>query len=348
MWKHLGLALMGGLLALSVSWASEEEKEVQSQMHESPALKDSLKNYPYKIICETYQNDNWELFVLNADGSDPVNLTHTPDVHEMYPHVSPDGTKISFVSDEKQGRRTVRCVYVMNIDGSGRRKIADDGREPCWSWDGKSLAYVKSKYKEWQVNDYATKGLFFYDLETGQETAHPNPAIEHLYNICLSPDGNWIVSTVHAAMGYSHAILAIERNGNGVYDLKIEGCRPDISTDGKHLAWGWDDHTLAVGDLNLVASGPTVTNIKKIVIDNEHVYHVDWSPDGRYLVYSRGVGGNMPVKGPGTNRGVAEMIGVRGPWVLHVTPSAGGWDCASLTPLGETFKEADWIYPVKP
>ncbi|HQH71402.1 MAG TPA: hypothetical protein PK360_04920, partial [bacterium] len=75
MWKHLGLALMGGLLALSVSWASEEEKEVQSQMHESPALKDSLKNYPYKIICETYQNDNWELFVLNADGSDPVNLT---------------------------------------------------------------------------------------------------------------------------------------------------------------------------------------------------------------------------------------------------------------------------------
>ena len=41
---------------------------------------------------------------MNADGSEPVNLTRTPREHEHYPQVSPDGTKICFSVDEGEGR----------------------------------------------------------------------------------------------------------------------------------------------------------------------------------------------------------------------------------------------------
>ena len=47
---------------------------------------------------------------MNADGSEQVNLTQTPKVHEHYPQVSPDGTKICFSVDEGEGRDAVRSL----------------------------------------------------------------------------------------------------------------------------------------------------------------------------------------------------------------------------------------------
>ena len=106
-----------------------------------------LSGIPYKILFETYRRTeerfNWELFQIDADGSNPANLTQTPNLDEMYPHASPDGTKICFVVDEGIGRRKVRNVYYMNIDGSERMKVATNARQPCWSPDGKKIAYLK-------------------------------------------------------------------------------------------------------------------------------------------------------------------------------------------------------------
>src|SRR5437879_3768646 len=66
----------------------------------SPTFCQQLQALPFKIAYECYVNDNWEIFVMNADGSGAVNLTHTPDEHEHYPQVSPDGTKICFSVDQ--------------------------------------------------------------------------------------------------------------------------------------------------------------------------------------------------------------------------------------------------------
>src|SRR5262247_3047573 len=68
-----------------------------------PPFRQRLSTLPFKISYETYTNDNWEIFVMNADGSNPVNLTHSPKVHEHYPQVSPDGTKICYSVDEGDG-----------------------------------------------------------------------------------------------------------------------------------------------------------------------------------------------------------------------------------------------------
>src|SRR2546421_10887131 len=88
-----------------------------------PFFQKRLKSLPFKIAYECYVNDNWEIFVLNADGSEAVNLTNTPKEQEHYPQVSPDGTKICFSVDQGEGRETIRSLYVMDINGQNRKKI---------------------------------------------------------------------------------------------------------------------------------------------------------------------------------------------------------------------------------
>ena len=96
-------SLFIAVLFVSSSWFVETASA-------QPPLRESLKALPFKIAYESYVNDNWELFVMNADGSNPVNLTQTPKAHEHYPQVSPDGTKICFVwTRAKAGTRSAAC-----------------------------------------------------------------------------------------------------------------------------------------------------------------------------------------------------------------------------------------------
>ena len=82
---------------------------------------------------------------------------------ELYPKVSPDGARICFQADEGKGDSKVRNVYLMNSDGAGRIKIADQAREPCWSADGKQIAYLPNELDKFTYADGATKGIRIYD-----------------------------------------------------------------------------------------------------------------------------------------------------------------------------------------
>ena len=90
-------------------------------------LIDELKQLPLKIVYETHRDGNWELYMIRADGTGTVNLTTTPAVNELYPHVSPDGSRLSFVVDGEEEGVKVRSVWMMNLDGSGRRRSGDGG-----------------------------------------------------------------------------------------------------------------------------------------------------------------------------------------------------------------------------
>ena len=80
----------------------------------SEDLRSELKTYPHKVVFETNRDGNWELYLVNADGSSPVNLTQTLAIDELYPKPSPDGTKIAYVADRGEGAHRVRDVYVAN------------------------------------------------------------------------------------------------------------------------------------------------------------------------------------------------------------------------------------------
>jgi Tol biopolymer transport system component len=325
------------LFSVSLSLFAVNEAVCKSQAKD--VLK--LKEIPFKIVYETYLRtdgrENWELCLMNADGSNPVKLTRTPAVDEMYPHASPDGTKICFVADEGTGQNRVRNVYCMNIDGTGRVKVADNARQPCWSPDGKIIAYLKGEFERYTTKDFATKGVFFYDINTGKHTEHPNTNLHHLYNICWSPDGNWFLATVHGGMGFKHAILAFPANGTEVFDLTkygVTGCRPDSNPDGGKVTWGLTDWDLCVADIDLVSSEPRVTNVRKIVKCGkaDEVYHTDFSPDGRYIAFSHGPK-------------ASEQVGGKAPgWNICVSDLAGKW--VQITNDGNHNKEPDWV-PVR-
>ncbi len=287
-------------------------------------FRERLKSLPFKIACESYVDNNWEIFVMNADGSRAVNLTKTPKVNEHYPQISPDGRKICFSVDEGEGRDAVRSLWVMDINGKNRKKLTDHAREPFWSPDGKLVGFLPQEFPKFNVMDFYTTGMSFYDLATGKITPHINSTnLHHLYNPGWSRNGKWIVSTVHAGMGVDHGILLIEAQGTNIFNLEIPGCRPCLSPDGKQIAWGAGDHEIAAAPINLDSDHPAVGEWSLRVKDETNkIYHVDWSPDSRFLGFSRGPDGEGDLTKPGTFQAACEIVGVHAAgWNLCAVPA---------------------------
>ncbi len=344
----MGLAVF---LACALAAGGEQAKEVKPpppppvpplNAEQEAEFRAELNKVPFKIVYETFRENNWELFTVNPDGSEPVNLTKTPDFNELYPHVSPDGTKLCFVADEGEGETAIRNVYYMNIDGTGRTLVAKGAREPCWTGDGSGIVYLKSEHDKFTPLDYATKGLFIYDLKTGTHKEHPNKGIHHLYNIAAAPDDRWFVATVHAGMGFKHAILAIEADGMKVVNLQLPGCRPDFSADGKRIAWGASDWVLRIADFDLSGGEPKAANARDLATSREpiKIYHVDLSPDGKYYAFSRGPAHKKLGFAP-------EMIGIKAEgWNICVGDASKKDRWIQITSDGFCNKEPDWV-PVR-
>jgi len=162
---------------------------------------------------------------------------------------------------------------------------------------------------------------------------------------------------VHAGMGFDHAILAIERYGTNIVNLKIPGCRPCLSPDGKQLAWGSGDHDIAVAPIDLEAARPAVGPWRLRIEDHTNeTYHVDWSPDSRYVTLSRGPASKGDPTKAGTFQAACEIVGVYAPgWNLCAVSAerdgvvdlnhATAAEFVMLTTNGLSNKESTWFRP---
>jgi Tol biopolymer transport system component len=244
----------------------------------------------------------------------------------------------------------------MDSDGKNRRKLVDRAREPFWGPDGKVIGFLPQEYPKFSVTDYYTKGMSFYHLDSGRIEAHPNSTnLHHLYNPSFAPNGKWIAATVHAGMGVDHAILLIEAHGPKIINLKIPGCRPALSPDGRQIAWGAGDNDLAAAPIDLDSSDPKVGPWRLRIHDEKNkIYHADWSPDSRWLSFSRGPDGEGDPTKTGTFSGACEMVGVYAPgWnIMVVSAERDGVldfnrlteaEFATLTSNGCSNKESAWF-----
>ena len=98
-------------------------------------------NFAFTSFCHI----NCDIFTLDADGDNRKRLTKD-EMIDVTPSWSPDGSKIAFVSYRRVWAFDPKHIFVMNLDGMGRRNITGDtdlqfNSNPTWSPDGRKIAF---------------------------------------------------------------------------------------------------------------------------------------------------------------------------------------------------------------
>ena len=85
-----------------------------------------------KIAFTSNRDGDFEIYVMDADGSNTIQLTNNLFALDDRAAWSPDGTKIAFTS----GREGEDDIYVMDADGSNpvnlTQNLAGSNRSPAW------------------------------------------------------------------------------------------------------------------------------------------------------------------------------------------------------------------------
>jgi Tol biopolymer transport system component len=108
-----------------------------------------------KIAFESSRAGNWEIYVMNSDGTATTRLTNNP-ANDLQPAWSPDGKKIAFVSTRDSRFNSHDEIYVLNVTGSGVTRLTNNlpsqchsslftkcgESSPAWSPDGRRIVFA--------------------------------------------------------------------------------------------------------------------------------------------------------------------------------------------------------------
>ncbi|HEY5648346.1 MAG TPA: beta-propeller fold lactonase family protein, partial [Nitrospiria bacterium] len=137
-----------------------------------PPPKSQIVGSDRKIVFESRRTGNWEIYIMNADGTGQARLTNTR-ADNRAPFWSLDGQKILFVSDRDGNKE----VYLMKPDGSDQKNLtrsAGDDFSPSWSPDGKWIMFVSDRDGLRDVYRMDTSGGRQVRLTTGGHNWNPN------------------------------------------------------------------------------------------------------------------------------------------------------------------------------
>jgi TolB protein len=123
-----------------------------------------------KIVFCSKRDGHLQLYIMNADGSNVVKLTNTPNCYNGGPFFSPDGSKVIFRSDRKEKDRLQ--LYVINADGTNERALTTNDQwvywAPFWYKDGKHIIYTAADHGNEMVRP--NYDVYWMNIETGKTT----------------------------------------------------------------------------------------------------------------------------------------------------------------------------------
>ena len=247
-----------------------------------------------KILFTSRRAGNLEVYMMNPDGSEQVNLTQHP-AHDLEAAWSPTGEQILFVSD----REGTRDLYVMDADGTNVQPVFKEKTHiwrtaPTWSPDSKQFAYQN---KDW---NFVKGGLYLGAF--GKEAAE----FIGKYNTPeWSPEGPEIACSEHRGPGARLTFINIHTREveqplpNEALLFQFE---PSWSAAGDKLALVGNKHPLPVvldRDLHRAwKDKQTVfivnrdgTGLRQLVEEaGRHAEYPELAPDGSEVLYTQGFG----------------------------------------------------------
>lgn len=231
-----------------------------------------------RIVFESNRDSNYEIYVMNADGTGETRLTNNS-ASDSDPTWSPDGTKIAFLSDRYRTLPGATEIYIMNADGSGQTRLTTDETPHlflAWSPDGTRIAFTSSRAGNGDiyvinVNDKSETRLTEHTAFDREPT--------------WSPDGTRIAFVSQRGFDGTSAIYVM--NADGTAEVRLTA--PNYSD--REPAWSPDGHYIAFtstrganDDIYLMnADGTGPVNLTHSSSDDKAP---TWSPDSRRIVFA--------------------------------------------------------------
>jgi imidazolonepropionase-like amidohydrolase/Tol biopolymer transport system component len=223
---------------------------------------------------------------------------------EVQPRFSPNGKKILFTSDAGGGDN----VWVMNADGSGAQQITKESfrllNNGVWMPDGQ---YIVARKHFTSTRSLGAGEMWLYHISGGegvQLTKRKNDQ-QDVNEPCVSPDGRYVYFSEDMYPGGffqynkdpNSQIFVIRRfdREKGELDNVVAGpggaCRPQVSNDGKHLAFVRRVRTRSVLFVHNLETGEETPLWDGLDKDQQEAWTVfgiypgfDWTPDNKHIV----------------------------------------------------------------
>jgi Tol biopolymer transport system component len=130
------------------------------------------------FASDAYEEGNVDIWVQDIEHNQPRRVTQAAEA-DLDPSISPDGTKVLFVSRRVSGPG----IYEAVISGGQERLLIPGGEEPRYSPDGRQIAYLQgSDQRHLYISD--SHGANAHEITTG---------LARLGRATWSPDGNYLM-----------------------------------------------------------------------------------------------------------------------------------------------------------